>query len=127
MSAGHASAAPHSTTLQDNVTQTLSDWLRPLLPELSLGLVMGIAVGYAVKQMGRWVLLSLGLLFIGLQLLASLHVVTINWLQVEHLSQPWLKDNGQQVLHTLSAVLTRDLPFGGSFIVGLLIGLRLRG
>lgn len=117
---------PVPTSASDTAS-ALGDSLRGLLPELSLGLVLGVAVGYAVKALGRWVLLVVGLLFILLQVLASLHIITIDWLRVEHLSQPWLKNNGQQLIHTLSAVLTRDLPFGGSFVVGLLIGLRLRG
>lgn len=125
----HAPVSPPPDSSPDGtdaVFQTLQHTLLPLLPELSLGLVLGVAAGYAVKAMGRWVLLALGLTFIALQTLASLHIITINWLQVEQLSQPWLKDNGQKLLHTLSAVLARDLPFGGSFAVGLLIGLRFR-
>lgn len=102
------------------------DALRPLLPQLSLGLLLGVAAGYAVRVVERWVLLAVGLLFIGLQLLASLHVISINWLRLEQISDPWLQDKGQPLLHSLGAILTQDLPFGGSFAAGVLIGLRLR-
>lgn len=107
-----------------SLAHTFSQAIVPLLPPLSFGALMGFAAGYAVKVVGRVALLVVGLLFVAIQLLSYFGLVSVNWLRLEALSGPWLQDNGQSVWTWLSSVLTHDLPFGGAFVVGLLLGLR---
>ena len=107
-------------------TQTVTDAVLPLLPPLSLGALLGFAAGYAVKFVGRIALIIAGLLFVAVQLLSYFDLVSVNWLRLEALSGPWLQNGGQSVWKWLTGVLTRDLPFSGAFVGGLLLGLRRR-
>ncbi|WP_084050809.1 FUN14 domain-containing protein [Deinococcus hopiensis] len=106
---------------------SLLDALRPLLPDFSVGALLGFATGLALKKVGRAVLLALGLLFIALQLLAYFDLVTVNWPRLQALSEPWLRQGGELGSRWLMRVLTANLPFAGAFTAGLLLGLRARG
>lgn len=108
-------------------TAPVSEALRPLLPDLSVGAVLGFAAGYALKKLGRLALLALGLLFLTLQLLASYDLVTVNWPRVQALADPLLRQGGELGTDWLARVLTARLPFAGAFTAGLLVGLRVRG
>ena len=121
-----AAAAPNPERTTSDWAQTLSSAVVPLLPALSLGALLGFAAGYAVKVMGKVVLLIVGVLFVTLQLLSYFELVSINWLRLEALSGPWLQNSGQSAWRWASGVLTHDLPFGGAFVAGLLLGLRRR-
>ncbi|SMB91036.1 Uncharacterized membrane protein, Fun14 family [Deinococcus hopiensis KR-140] len=118
--APHVSAPPDSSV-------SLLDALRPLLPDFSVGALLGFATGLALKKVGRAVLLALGLLFIALQLLAYFDLVTVNWPRLQALSEPWLRQGGELGSRWLMRVLTANLPFAGAFTAGLLLGLRARG
>ena len=102
------------------------DSLLPLLPQLSLGAVLGFCAGYAVKKLGRMAALITGLLFLALQLLAWQGLLTIHWDRVQALAQPWLHQGGEALSRWGLRVLQSNLPFGGSFVAGLLLGLRTR-
>lgn len=104
----------------------LVDALRPLLPDLSVGALLGFATGVALRHIGRVVLVVLGVLFLTLQLLAYFDLVSINWLRVQALTEPWLRQGGEQGASWLRRVLTANLPFAGAFTAGLLLGLRAR-
>lgn len=95
------------------------------LPDLSLGAVLGLACGMALRAAGRALLISVGLLFIAVQLLAWAGIVTVDWLRFEALSGPWLRA-APELWQNLLKVLTDRLPFAGAFGAGLLLGLRLR-
>ncbi|WP_293911041.1 FUN14 domain-containing protein [Deinococcus sp.] len=123
LSAAAPSAAPSSAS---SLADSVSGAVLPLLPTLSLGALLGFAAGYAVKAIGKVALLIVGLLFVAVQLLSYFGLVTVNWLKLEALSGPWLQDNSRSVWPWLSGVLTHDLPFGGAFVAGLLLGLRRR-
>ncbi|MFB9992801.1 FUN14 domain-containing protein [Deinococcus oregonensis] len=101
--------------------------LTSLLPDLSVGAVLGFATGYALKKLGRIVLLLVGLLFIALQVLSWFDLITVHWTRVQALSEPWLRQGGEQGVAWLSRLLTANLPFAGAFTAALLVGLRARG
>ncbi|WP_161881338.1 FUN14 domain-containing protein [Deinococcus alpinitundrae] len=131
MSSGSPAALPNVPTSgvsapDASLAHTLSQAIVPLLPPLSLGALLGFAAGYAVRVVGKIALLIVGLLFVAIQLLSYFGLVSVNWLRLETLSGPWLQDSGKTVWTWLSGVLTHDLPFGGAFVVGLLLGLRRR-
>ncbi|PTA67823.1 FUN14 domain-containing protein [Deinococcus arcticus] len=104
----------------------LADALRPLLPDLSVGGLLGFATGVALRHIGRVALIVLGTLFVVLQLLAALDLVTVNWLRLQALTEPWLRQGQEQGGAWLLRVLTANLPFAGAFTAGLLLGLRAR-
>ncbi|THF84952.1 hypothetical protein E7T09_18050 [Deinococcus sp. KSM4-11] len=119
---------PTSTPPAPDAAQSgsLLDALRPMLPDLSVGALLGFATGVALRHVGRVVLIVVGVLFIVLQLLAYFDLVTINWLKIQALSEPWLRQGGEQGASWLRRVLTANLPFAGAFTAGLLVGLRAR-
>lgn len=102
------------------------DALRPLLPELSVGALLGFATALAVKAVGRFVLIIVGLLFIALQLLSYFDIVTINWLHLQSVAEPALKQGSEQGVAWFQRVLLANLPFAGAFTAGFLLGLRIR-
>lgn len=103
----------------------LTPELQALLPQLSIGFLLGMAAGYAVKVIGKLALLLVGVLFIGTQVLASQGVVTVDWLKLEAVTDPWLAQGGKPFLDWLGGILQHDLPFAGAFGGGVLLGLRL--
>ncbi|MBZ9713127.1 MULTISPECIES: FUN14 domain-containing protein [Deinococcus] len=105
---------------------SLADALRPLLPDLSVGALLGFATGVALRHIGRVALIVLGTLFVVLQLLAYLDLISVNWLRLQALTEPWLRQGQEQGGAWLMRVLTANLPFAGAFTAGLLLGLRAR-
>ncbi|WP_309572555.1 FUN14 domain-containing protein [Deinococcus sp.] len=105
---------------------SLLDALRPILPDLSVGALLGFATGVALRHVGRVVLIVVGVLFIALQLLAYFDLISINWLKLQALTEPWLRQGGEQGASWLRRVLTANLPFAGAYTAGLLVGLRAR-
>ncbi len=97
-----------------------------MLPDLSLGAVLGFATGVAVKFVGRIVLVVVGLLFIAIQLLAWAGIVTVDWLKLQALTEPWFQQGSESALPWFTRMLTSHLPFAGAFTAGLLLGLRKR-
>lgn len=102
------------------------EWLRPYLPELSVGAVLGFAAGYAIKKIGKAALLVVGVLFIVIQLLVYFGMLSVNWTHLQQVAEPWLRTGGEQLGSGVLRVLQTNLPFGGAFVAGLLIGLRVR-
>ena len=105
---------------------SLLDALRPALPDLSVGALLGFATGVALRHVGRVVLIVVGVLFITLQLRAYFDLLTVNWLRLQTLTEPWLRQGSEQGASWLGRVLTANLPFAGAFTAGLLVGLRAR-
>ena len=118
------SAAPLSPAAPP--PETWFSALQPALPDLSVGAVLGFATGVAIRAVGRVVLVVVGVLFISLQLLAYFELVSINWLRLQALTEPWLRQGSEQGAQWLGRVLTANLPFAGAFAAGLALGLRAR-
>ncbi|CAM3748925.1 FUN14 domain-containing protein [Deinococcus frigens] len=102
------------------------DALRPLLPDLSVGALLGFATALALKAVGRIVLIVVGLLFIALQLLSYFDLISINWLHLQSVAEPALKQGSEQGAAWFQRVLLANLPFAGAFTAGFLLGLRMR-
>lgn len=115
-----------ASTSPEGAPGSLLDALRPALPDLSVGALLGFATGVALRHIGRVVLIVLGVLVIILQLLAYFELISVNWLRLQALTEPWLHQGGEQGASWLRRVLTANLPFAGAFTAGLLLGLRMR-
>ncbi len=99
--------------------------LTPYLGQMTFGGLAGYAVGYTLKKVGRLLALVLGLLFVALQLLAQGGYVQVDWTRIQKDVEPLLQQPGLQSLwERLLSTLTYNLPFGASFVGGLLLGLR---
>jgi uncharacterized membrane protein (Fun14 family) len=103
---------------------SLPDLLLPYLPDLSVGAILGFCAGYAIKKIGKMTALIAGLLFIALQIMAWQGLLTINWPKIQGLATPWLHQGGEQISNWGLRILQTNLPFGGGFVVALLVGLR---
>lgn len=103
-----------------------STMLTSLGPELGFGGAAGAIVGYASKKVTKLVALLLGLVFIAVQGLVYMHVVTVDWHAVqtgaEHL---WKDPQGVTLATRAWKVLSANLPFGAAFAAGFGIGFKL--
>ncbi|WP_119357631.1 FUN14 domain-containing protein [Meiothermus granaticius] len=101
------------------------DWIQPYIGQLTFGGVAGFATGYAIKTVGRWVAIFLGIIFIVVQVLASLGYLSVDWTRIQRDVEPYFQnENLRSLWNGLIALLTNNLPFGGAFVAGLLLGLR---
>lgn len=114
-----------STPVDDPAGQVASGF-QSLLPDIGLGGLLGVAAGYAVRVVGRVALFVIGLAFILVQLLAHFGIVTVDWLQLQTLTEPWFRQGREGLGEWFSRVFLANLPFAGSFAVGFLLGLRMR-
>ena len=100
--------------------------LSSLAPELGFGGVAGAVVGYASKKLTKMVALALGLMFIAIQGLVYLHLVTVDWHAVqtgaEHV---WTDPHGVTLATRAWNMLSANLPFGAAFAAGFGIGFKL--
>ena len=95
----------------------------PMIGEqLGVGALFGFCVGYAAKKITRLAAIVLGLTFILIQILASYHLVTPHWDRVHELGQSAASSG---LVGKAASLLTRNLPFGASFTVGLVAGFRM--
>jgi uncharacterized membrane protein (Fun14 family) len=97
--------------------------LTPLLTQLGVGGLAGLCSGYAMKKMGKVIAFIIGIVFLFLQLLAYQGFITINY-------QPlieWANGITSQIGLAESAliVIIANLPFGGGFLAGFVIGLKV--
>jgi uncharacterized membrane protein (Fun14 family) len=99
--------------------------LSPYLGQVTFGGLAGYAVGYALKKLGRLLAVALGLLFVVVQLLAQAGYIQVDWTRIQRDVEPLLQQPGLQSLwERLLTTLTYNLPFGASFVGGLILGLR---
>jgi uncharacterized membrane protein (Fun14 family) len=99
-------------------------WM-PLVNQVGLGGLAGFSVGYALKKVGKAFALLLGVLFMAMQWLASQGFLTVHWAEVEARVNPLLESESiAEAWRGLMVVFTHNLPFGGAFLSGLLLGVR---
>ncbi|RIH86421.1 FUN14 family protein [Meiothermus luteus] len=99
--------------------------IQPYIGQLTFGGLAGFAVGYAIKAVGRWVAIGLGLIFVVVQVLASMGYINVDWTRIQRDVEPLLQQEQLRgAWDALVRVLTTNLPFGGAFVAGLLLGLR---
>ncbi len=105
---------------------SVPDLIAPLLPDLSLGGILGFCTGFAIRKVGRGLIFVLGSIFVLIQLLAYFEFITVNWTRVQQVAEPLVQDGARTGGSWLLDVLSANLPFGGAFVAGLLLGLRAK-
>ena len=102
--------------------------LRSVLPwveQIAFGAVAGFVAGYAVKKVGKFVALALGLLFIVIQLLAWVGFLNVNWVMIQDQVDPLLRaESLERTWQGLLGLLTYNIPFAAAFVPGFILGLR---
>ncbi len=100
-------------------------WCTPLIEQLGFGGLAGVIVGYATKKAAKFLAVVLGLLFILLQFLAYKHIITLHWDAIGEAANEALQSElPRTAFDKFMAILTHNLPFGGSFVVGFWIGFK---
>ena len=119
------SASNATNTLPASGTAILEQFLGSngtfLLATLGGGGIAGWAVGYTLKKVAKIIAIFLGVTFITLQYLAYKHVITVDWSKVQSAVD---KQHLEQSAQGIISVLTYNLPFAGSFLVGFWLGFR---
>lgn len=95
------------------------------LAGLGFGGCTGAAVGYAAKKLTKMLALLLGLLFIALQLLAYYGFVHVDWVAVQTTAEKAINGDAASTGQRLWEVLAANLPWGGGFAAGFVIGFKL--
>ncbi len=92
-----------------------------LVTTLGVGGIAGWAVGYTLKKVAKIVAIILGISVISLQYLAYKNWITIDWTKVQNSVDKQALENGAQ---GLMSILTYNLPFAGTFLIGFFIGFK---
>jgi len=104
----------------------VSQLLGPIMPSLGFGGAAGFAVGYTAKKVTKLLALLLGCAFILLQLAAYEGFITVHWDTVQSTAaHVWTGPSGATLLDQFWDIVTANLPFGGGFVAGFAIGLKL--
>ena len=102
------------------------DWgtlLRDFGPSMTFGGAAGLVVGYTAKKVAKGFALVLGLGFILIQVLSYYGFITVNWGGVEaRATSLWMDSHGESLPNRFWEMLTSNLPFGGTFVAGFMIG-----
>lgn len=94
--------------------------------ELGFGGVAGAIVGYTAKKVTKLVALILGLVFIAVQYLVYIKVVSVDWNTVQHTAEHvWTDAQGVTLADHAWQVMSANLPFGGAFVAGFALGFKL--
>lgn len=114
--------ATETAALADLKGFRLPDNYNFILVTLGAGGIAGWAVGFTLKKVAKVLALILGVVFISLQFLAFKQLITIDWLKIEGLYA-----NNAELESSLSgfmSVITYNLPFASSFLLGFWLGFR---
>jgi uncharacterized membrane protein (Fun14 family) len=97
--------------------------ITPLLTQLGVGGIAGLCVGYALKKIGKFIAILVGIALLGLELLAYKGIISINYSALEE----WARNLIGQIGATegILTLIIGNLPFASIFLVGLAIGFKI--
>jgi len=101
----------------------MEDIILPLIYQIGTGGVLGFIVGYAIKKMMKLVAVIIGLFALALMYLGQSGIVNVNYDKLADAIKD-LYGGTSNALTWLTPILA-NIPFAGTFIVGLLIGFKL--
>jgi uncharacterized membrane protein (Fun14 family) len=117
------------------ITDNVASSGKPILHkgELTFGVFLGVCTGFFAKKISKLIVLCIGLGFVFLQYLSSKGYVNVDWRRMEkgYQSQLDTDHDGKVTMHDLSVkrdsfidMLTSNVQFKSSFVVGFLVGAR---
>lgn len=98
---------------------------QPMLGDLgavTFGGVAGYSAGYALKKVFKIVLIITGLVFVMFQVLSHYDIILINWSKIQFFFESMVHNEAQ--VNTFKDILMANLPTGGGFIAGLILGFK---
>ena len=88
-----------------------------------IGLVTGFVIGYAFKKISKLLVIILGFILIGTQLLVYNGIINVDWAIIESLTKEIIS-NQDLSLGSIKQVLLVNLPFTAAAGIGFLLGLK---
>jgi uncharacterized membrane protein (Fun14 family) len=101
----------------------MSEVLTPIVYQLGIGGVLGFFVGYAAKKITKVIAVLIGLGALLLIYLGYEGVININYDKLAQMIQNLMGTAGQAT--TALTPIIANLPFAGSFIAGVAVGVKL--
>ncbi|KAI9246921.1 FUN14 family-domain-containing protein [Phascolomyces articulosus] len=101
--------------------------------ELSFGTLLGLCTGYFLKKMGRLFAIMIGMGFVCLQYMSAKGYVTVHWdrMQAGYNKQMDVDQDGRVTVRDVQSkwrkfvdLLTKNIQFKSTFLVGLYAGIR---
>ncbi|KAI9281467.1 FUN14 family-domain-containing protein [Sporodiniella umbellata] len=101
--------------------------------ELTFGTFLGVCTGFLIKKVGKLFAAFVGTMFVFVQYLSGEGYVTVNWSRFENKYTKTLDMDGDGKVTTkdlqsrwkrVMAVLTNNIQFKSTFLVGFYVGLR---
>mmetsp|Transcript_24698 Transcript_24698/g.51253 ORF Transcript_24698/g.51253 Transcript_24698/m.51253 type:complete len:136 (-) Transcript_24698:219-626(-) len=106
---------------------------KPILEKLTFSSFMGYCSAVSAKKIGKSVAFIVGLSFIGLQSLAHMGYIAVDWKKVEKSAMDLIDtDNDGKITEKdvkkywskVKVILTNKVPDAGGFLLGFFYGLR---
>ena len=97
-----------------------------IIAMLGFGGICGFVTGFAVKKVARIFAVILGVIFIVIQFFAFKGWIVVDWNQIAQSSDLFTGEGASRFMKSLLNVLTTNLPFGSSFLIGFFMGVKKR-
>ncbi len=96
------------------------------LAGMGFGGLAGAVVGYTAKKLTKMLAFLLGGLFIAIQLLAYYGFIQVDWVAVQSTAEQAMQsEDGRTVAERAWQILSANLPWGGGFVAGFVVGFKL--
>ena len=96
---------------------------KPIMAQLGFGGILGWAVGLLFKKTIKFVAIIIAIIFIGIQYcIYKGYIQGVDWLKI---SGEFKETFNEGFFTGVWGFVTQNLPFGGGFTVGFLIGLKM--
>ncbi|KAG2500305.1 hypothetical protein HYH03_001882 [Edaphochlamys debaryana] len=124
---------PQGELTVEKVTDVLWNLAGPILTNLGFSGCVGAAAGYALKKVGQFVAVCVGLLFLLVQGLAYTGFITVNWSHVHSTVSQVLDVNKdgkidhndfKPLMSNFLGAISQGVPSVGGFLAGFLLAIR---
>jgi uncharacterized membrane protein (Fun14 family) len=124
-------AEPESKTIETQEQNDIDGFLSntvlwKIVTMLGFGGLCGFVTGFAVNRIARIFAFVLGVIFIAVQFFAFKGWITVDWNAIAHSTNFVNEEAFTSNFKSLLAMLTNNLPFGGSFLAGFFLGIKKR-
>lgn len=101
----------------------MSEALSPIVYQVATGGILGFLMGYAVKKVLKVVAVIIGLFALVLLYLANQGIINVNFGKLAEITEGAVGNLGGGASQLLVPIIA-NLPFAGSAILGLALGLK---
>lgn len=107
--------------IEEHTEAVLPSNISFVLATLGSGGIAGWSVGFTMKKLAKLAALALGISFVAIQVLAFNKFITIDW---EKIKTAVPEKELENYTATFFSVVTYNLPFASSFVVGFWLGFK---